>query len=101
MSFSKYFKIDLHIHTDESNKTKDNDYEGVFLLEKIHEKLMDNDIRMFSFTDHNIFNVSVYKDYFENYHDEQRKLLIGVEFDIFKETTLLNDLKIIKEGLQN
>lgn len=100
MSFSKYFKIDLHIHTDESNKTKDNDYEGVFLLEKIHEKLMDNDIRMFSFTDHNIFNVSVYKDYFENYNDEQRKLLIGVEFDIFKETTLLNDLKIIKEGLQ-
>ncbi len=29
--FSNWFRIDLHIHTDKSRQTKENDYQGNFL----------------------------------------------------------------------
>lgn len=98
--FSKAYKCDLHIHTDFSNKTKDHDYVGHFSLEKLVEKLNlpENDIKMFSLTDHNIFNVEVYKEYFKSYNENERKLFIGVELDILKEEDLFNEIYNLKNG---
>ncbi len=53
--YSEWNKIDLHIHSKESNKVKDNDYEGNeynadILLEKLSNE--ENKIFIFSLTDH-------------------------------------------------
>lgn len=80
--FSDWFKVDLHIHTDYSRKTKTNDYQGVFDIAVLKQKLKDNDVRLFSMTDHNIINNEAYRWYYENYEEGDPKLLIGCEFDI-------------------
>jgi hypothetical protein len=81
--YSDWFRIDLHIHTDKSRETKDNDYQGNFSVETLHKKLIENEVQIFSLTDHNIINVDVYKEYYETYNNEiDPLLLIGVELDI-------------------
>jgi ABC-type lipoprotein export system ATPase subunit len=80
--YSDWFKVDLHIHTDYSKQTKTNDYQGLFDINVLKQKLIDNDVKLFSLTDHNIINVDAYKNYYENYIDGDPKLLIGCEFDI-------------------
>ena len=80
--YSDWFKVDLHIHTDYSKQTKTNDYQGHFDINVLKEKLIENDVKLFSLTDHNIINVDAYKNYYENYTDGDPKLLIGCEFDI-------------------
>ncbi len=82
MNYSDWFKVDLHIHTDYSKKTKTNDYQGHFDVDVLKQKLMENDVKLFSMTDHNIINVDAYKQYLKNYMDGDPKLLIGCEFDI-------------------
>lgn len=37
--YSDWLKIDLHIHTDFSRKTKNNDYKGVFFIDSLYNKL--------------------------------------------------------------
>ncbi|WP_435138375.1 PHP domain-containing protein [Formosa sp. A9] len=80
--FSDWFKVDLHIHTDDSRKTKTNDYQGNFDISELKQKLIENDVKLFSLTDHNIINVEAYKNYYTNYKQGDPKLLIGCEFDI-------------------
>jgi ABC-type lipoprotein export system ATPase subunit len=80
--YSDWFKVDLHIHTDYSKQTKTNDYQGHFDINVLKQKLIENDVKLFSLTDHNIINVDAYKNYYENYNDGDPKLLIGCEFDI-------------------
>ena len=60
-NYSDYFKCDLHIHTNYSSKTKTNDYKGNFELKKLINKISEPqyDIKLLSFTDHNIINVPV------------------------------------------
>lgn len=77
--FSEWHKIDLHIHTDKSKETKENDYNGIFDVDVLTEKLKANSIEMISFTDHNIINCSAYDQFIEK---NEIKTLIGVELDI-------------------
>ena len=95
-NYSDYFKCDLHIHTDYSNKTKINDYKGVFDLKKIIDKISEplNNIKMFSFTDHNIINVQAYEEYYndETFNIKDRCLLVGVELDIIIDKYLFEKL---------
>ena len=94
-NYSDYFKCDLHIHTDESNKTKNNDYKGNFSVKDIVDKISEpqNDIKMFSFTDHNIINVEAYEEYYNNYNNSERLLLVGIELDIMHENYLYEKIK--------
>src|SRR5690554_2999809 len=80
--YSDWFKVDLHIHTDYSKKTKINDYQGNFDIAVLKQKLIENDVKLFSMTDHNIINVDAYENYYANYNEGDPKLLIGCEFDI-------------------
>lgn len=81
--YSDWLKIDLHIHTDKSRQTKHNDYKGNFSVGTLHEKLTENDVQIFSLTDHNIINVDAYREYYRNHSDpEDPLLLVGVELDI-------------------
>jgi len=77
--FSKWHKIDLHIHTDKSKETKNNDYKGDFDIDVLIDKLENNDIEMISFTDHNIINCSAYDEFKDKCNI---KLLTGVELDV-------------------
>ena len=80
--YSDWFKVDLHIHTDYSKKTKVNDYQGNFSITVLKQKLKDNNVELFSMTDHNIINTAAYKWYYDNYEEGDPKLLLGCEFDI-------------------
>ncbi len=81
--YSDWLKIDLHIHTDSSKKTKENDYKGNFSVATLKQKLIDNGVQIFSLTDHNIINIDAYKEYYEHFDiNTDPLLLIGVELDI-------------------
>lgn len=80
--YSDWFKVDLHIHTDYSKKTKQGDYEGTFDIAVLKRKLVDNEVKLFSLTDHNIINVGAYENYYDDYTVGDPLLLIGCEFDI-------------------
>lgn len=80
--YSDWFKVDLHIHTDFSKKTKTNDYQGNFDINVLKQKLIETEVKLFSLTDHNIINVDAYKTYYDNFTEGDPKLLIGCEFDI-------------------
>lgn len=84
--YSDWQRIDLHIHTDKSRLTKDGDYEGIFSVDVLHTKLIENEVSIFSLTDHNIINIDVYEQYYSKYNAENDPLLlVGVELDIEKE----------------
>lgn len=80
--YSDFLRVDLHIHTDMSKKTKENDYKGIFSIQTVYEKMVENDVSIFSLTDHNIINVAAYKEYYETFTDDDPLLLIGTELDI-------------------
>lgn len=80
--YSDWLKVDLHIHTDLSKTTKINDYQGHFDINVLKNKLIENNVELFSLTDHNIINVEAYKSYYKNFSEGDPKLLIGCEFDI-------------------
>lgn len=96
-SYSDFFKCDLHIHTNLSSKTKTNDYKGKFDLKKMIEKISEPsyDVKLFSFTDHNIINVPIYEEYYndESLNIKNRCLLVGIELDIILEKYLFKKLK--------
>lgn len=81
-TYSDWFKIDLHIHTDKSNLIKTNDYDGVFDINVLKQKLIENNVKVFSLTDHNIINVDAYEQYYNNYVEGNPVLFLGCEFDI-------------------
>ena len=80
--YSDWFKVDLHIHTDWSKKTKTNDYQGNFDIGTLKQKLIENGVKLFSMTDHNIINTDAYIEYYKDYKEGDPLLLIGCEFDI-------------------
>ncbi len=80
--YSDWLKVDLHIHTDWSKKTKENDYKGNFSVDTLKEKLIQNNVGIFSLTDHNIINTDAYKEYYEKYTEGDPLLLTGIELDI-------------------
>ena len=88
--YSDWLRIDLHIHTDLSRKTKDNDYKGSFSVPTLKEKLNENNVEIFSLTDHNIINVDAYKEYYESFSEGDPLLFLGVEFDILVESSDVN-----------
>jgi hypothetical protein len=86
-SYSDWFRIDLHIHTDWSKKTKTGDYSGTFSVPTLHTKLTDNQVSVFSLTDHNIINIDAYREYYSHHSEENDPLLlVGVELDIILES---------------
>jgi len=76
--YSKWHKIDLHIHTDKSKETKTNDYQGNFSVNVLLEKLKANSIDMISLTDHNIINCDGYQQMLS----KDIGVLVGVELDV-------------------
>ena len=80
--YSDWLKIDLHIHTDLSKYTKEDDYKGSFSIVTAKSKLKENNVKIFSLTDHNIINEAAYQEYYETYTEEDPFLLLGVELDI-------------------
>ena len=81
--YSDWLKIDLHIHTNKSAETKHGDYKGDFSINVLKQKLTDNNVCIFSLTDHNIINVDAYREYYESYNqDKDPLLLLGIEVDI-------------------
>lgn len=81
--YSDWLKIDLHIHTDWSKKTKEGDYKGIFSVTTLKQRLKENNVKIFSLTDHNIINIDAYKEYYSCYDPTQDPLLLlGVELDI-------------------
>ncbi len=91
MSTTKYFsdwmRVDLHIHTDKSKETKNNDYWGTFSTTTLKEKLKENNVSIFSLTDHNIINVDAYNEYVESYNSDLDDPfpMLGFEADIVVE----------------
>lgn len=93
--FSKWLKIDLHIHTDKSRETKENDYQGNFSIQTLYNKLIENKVEIFSLTDHNIINVEAYTEYYDTYNGEAAPLLLlGVELDIKGTSRIYHSLLI-------
>lgn len=76
--YSKWNKIDLHIHTDMSRITKTNDYSGIFSIDILYEKVKENNIDLISLTDHNIINCSAY----DELSNKDVSYLVGVEVDV-------------------
>ncbi|MGL1931806.1 MAG: hypothetical protein OCC45_08605 [Desulfotalea sp.] len=94
-NYSVWQKIDLHIHTDLSKTTKNNDYKGLFSVDTLHEKLIEQDVRIFSLTDHNIINLPAYQEYYNNFNSEQDPLLLlGIELDIERNDKTYHSLLI-------
>lgn len=86
-SYSDWFRVDLHIHTDWSKKTKTGDYTGNFTVPVLHQKLTENQVSVFSLTDHNIINIDAYAEYYSSYSSKDDPLLlVGVELDIIVDT---------------
>src|SRR5574344_3116407 len=89
MNCSNWLNVDLHIHSIKSNDVKKNDYEGQkYSAEELLDKLLekDNDISLFSITDHNCINTELYNDIQEKLKTDEYKdkinCLIGVELDV-------------------
>lgn len=81
--YSDWLKIDLHIHTDKSKETKTGDYKGTFSINVLKQKLKENNVEIFSLTDHNIINVDAYREYYASYNPAiDPLLLLGVEIDL-------------------
>lgn len=97
--YSDWFKIDLHIHTDKSKETKEGDYKGTFSVDTLKTKLKENEVKIFSLTDHNIVNVEAYSAYYSNYDEkEDPLLLLGIELDIQGSTKTYHSLLIFNHS---
>lgn len=86
MGYSKWLKLDLHIHSKESNKIKANDYQGNdYSAIELISKLKEEKINLFSITDHNTINIKLYNELFsmkDTLIKDDMNFLIGVELDI-------------------
>lgn len=87
MSYSKWLKMDLHIHSHESKRTKNNDYDGEDLtFNKLLNALEKENVSVFSITDHNTINVSLYNELIEKKDyiiQKNMNFIIGAELDFY------------------
>lgn len=105
-------KIDLHIHSYASKYKEPNYEDGTSIVEEskleniddLLDKLIGNDITLFSITDHNRYDSALYKEILKKIkQDKYRKLNIlhGIEFDVKlennKETTHIISLFDVKD----
>lgn len=81
-NYSDWQKIDLHIHTNKSTETKHNDYKGIFAVDLLKSKLVENNVAIFSLTDHNIINIAAYAEYIQGFQLGDPFPLLGIELDI-------------------
>lgn len=93
---SNNIKIDLHIHSDSSSYkepeglVKDSTLENVDVL---LDKLLKNDVQLFSITDHNRFNSKLYigiKNKLKEVKYKSLNILAGIEFDVRFEEGMSN-----------
>ncbi len=97
---SDWQKIDLHIHTDESKKTKSHDYKGDFSVDVLKRKLIENNVSIFSLTDHNIINTAAYTEYIRAFQQNDPFPLLGVELDVeHTNGTIYHALVVFKEDI--
>ena len=88
VALSEIIKIDLHIHSAASAYKERPDIvsnSDIAHCELLIDKLIENDIRLFSITDHNRFDVELYRKLYkmlENLSDPKPNMLPGVEFDV-------------------
>lgn len=93
--FSTWNKIDLHIHTDMSNLTKSNDYQGNFSIDTLCENIRKCDVRLISLTDHNIVNCNAY----DELSKKNIEYLVGMELDVsITSTDLKNYVNKLKQN---
>jgi len=89
MAYSKWLKVDLHIHSHKSNVTKENDYDGSILTyEKLVTALKRENINLFSITDHNTINIPLYEELINKRKDlinNKMNFIIGAEIDFMDE----------------
>ena len=89
MSYSKWIKMDLHIHSHESKRTKSNDYDGVDLTyDRLITALEEEKVNLFSITDHNTINEELYKELHQKRDqliEKDMNFIIGSEIDFFDE----------------
>lgn len=91
----KGLRVDFHIHSHASFK-KDGKLVEDGNIEHIHillEKLSQNQVDMFSITDHDCFDYDLYKKLKEHEGKDFKKILPGVEFSVGIETKLGNEGK--------
>lgn len=101
---SNWNKVDLHLHSYESNTIKRNDFqlpykkidgENLLLdnseryLKALFEKIKNDGLNIFSITDHNTINFEVYEKLRNDYKQELERLntnfICGIEVDIHDE----------------
>ena len=103
----EYTKIDLHIHSSASGKTKSGDRKitensDIDNIEILVNKLIENEINMCAITDHNIFDKDLYlklKEY-EN-RSCLKKVLPGVELDLSIEGTNVHVVVVFDDTESN
>ena len=89
-NFSKWNAIDLHIHSIVSNEVKGKgDFSGEkYDAKELLEKLQENNVSIFSVTDHNCINTDLYEEIEKAINEEpynDMSYIIGVELDIYDE----------------
>lgn len=86
MTYSNWLKVDLHIHSPASNTTKKNDYCGQgFTANQLLSALDNENINLFSITDHNCINLEIYNELMNKRIDLKnngKNFIIGCELDI-------------------
>lgn len=84
MKKSSWLKIDLHIHSPKSNEVIDGDYTGPnYTADDLIKTMKENNVNIFSVTDHSIFNMDLYVKLFTKTKlHENLNFLVGIELDI-------------------
>ncbi len=89
MPCSVWLKIDLHVHSHVSNRTKQGDYDGCDLTyEKLVKALKREQINLFSITDHNTINIELYTELIRRRKElinNNLNFIIGAEIDFMDE----------------
>ena len=95
-------RIDLHIHSKASEYKEEKDYvkeSNINNVEVLLEKLQQNNINLFSITDHNRFDYKLYTKIKElinqEPYDNVKNILPGIEFDVNLEEDSLQSCHIV------
>lgn len=93
--YSKWLKLDLHIHSIASNTFKTRDYKGdAYGVDELIEKLKEQKINIFSITDHNCINRELYEELINRRElllENDLNFVVGTELDI-KDTSLYHKM---------
>ena len=103
-----FSKIDFHIHSVASGKTKSGDSEitknsNIENINILVDKLNENDINLCAITDHNIFDKELYRELkkYENNGKSLKKVLPGVELDLQINNAIVHTICIFNDAKKN